>query len=107
MQNLENGLRLSEGKESRIEKALGWKIGSLDRIRDGGEPVLVDDERDEFTPRDDFERKVWASKASRRDKLHYIRRHRAALEEEARVLHELDSSHPGIATESNDIDTRA
>lgn len=41
IQRLEDGVRLSEGKESRIESAFGWAIGSLDVIRDGGEPVRL------------------------------------------------------------------
>lgn len=45
-------LRVEEGKEVRestyakIDKALGWAIGSCIAIADGGEPVLVDTQRE-------------------------------------------------------------
>lgn len=39
---LEDGAVLREGKESAIEDALGWRIGSLDQIREGGEPTVKD-----------------------------------------------------------------
>ncbi len=100
VQNLENGIRLSEGKEAKIERALGWKIGSLDRIRSGGDPV-PDDSGDIFQARDEFEREVLASVISDERKRHWIQRHRAALEEEARLLRELRQIHPKIVTGDN------
>lgn len=41
IQRLEDGVRLSEGKESKIESALRWRLGSLDAIREGGEPTPI------------------------------------------------------------------
>jgi transcriptional regulator with XRE-family HTH domain len=42
---LEGGRRISEGYEGAIEEAFGWQIGSLDRIRSGGEPILAGNRR--------------------------------------------------------------
>lgn len=39
IQQLENGQQRSEGVEGAVELALGWKLGSLDRIRAGLEPI--------------------------------------------------------------------
>lgn len=41
IQRLEAGRVLREGKEAAIELALGWEIGDIDRIRQGGEPHSV------------------------------------------------------------------
>src|SRR5690606_2513139 len=41
IQRLEAGRVLREGKEAAIELALGWEIGDIDRIRQGGEPRSV------------------------------------------------------------------
>lgn len=107
VQNLENGLRLSEGKESRIEKALGWKIGSLDRIRNGDEPVLAEDEIvADLSPRDDYEEEVVASSLPRREKLEFIRAHRWALAEERNVLRRALEKHPEEPAQGNDASTR-
>lgn len=57
VQTLERGLSLSVSKESRIEEALGWKLGSLDRIRNGEEPLLRDAyDIPEDMPQDEWER---------------------------------------------------
>lgn len=42
VQRLEDGVHLSEGKESKIEAALGWEVGSLDSIRADGKPIPAD-----------------------------------------------------------------
>lgn len=107
VQNLENGLRLSEGKESKIEKALGWKIGSLDRIRNGDEPVVADDAiAADLSPRDDYEEEVVASSLSRKEKLEFIRAHRWALEEERSVLRRALEKYPEEPAQRNDANTR-
>lgn len=41
VQRLEDGERLGEGKESKIEAALDWQIGSLDEIRADRQPIPV------------------------------------------------------------------
>lgn len=43
--DLEAGRRLSEGYEGAVERALGWRIGSLDMIREGGEPIYAEQPR--------------------------------------------------------------
>lgn len=101
---LEAGRRLSEGNEGAVERALGWKIGSLDRIRDGGEPIPAD-AGGELTPRDDFERKVFESILPTEEKLEWVRAHRAALEEERRLLRPRSERHPNSAIVSNGSDT--
>ncbi|MBB3666386.1 MULTISPECIES: helix-turn-helix domain-containing protein [Prauserella salsuginis group] len=111
VQNLENGLRLSEGKESRIEKALGWKLGSLDRIRNGGEPEYVNDDTDDVgvidlnDPRDPYEEEVIASSLSRREKRETIADWRVTVAERLRVLHERTGSRPNGAAARNDANT--
>lgn len=91
-----------------IESGLGWPIGCIERYLETGDeshlPAVTRRQAtdDEIEPRDDFERRVLDSKASRADKLHYIKRHRAALEEEARLLAQLDSNHTESAARSND-----
>lgn len=86
--DLEAGRKLSEGNEGAVERALGWRIGSLDRIRNGGEPELADDDRlaVDLNPRDAFEREVVESSLSRREKLQFIRSHRMAVEDERAVF---------------------
>lgn len=39
---LEKGLKLEESAETKIERALGWRLGSIDAIRGGGEPTLLE-----------------------------------------------------------------
>lgn len=39
VQNLERGVTLDEGTEALIEEALGWRVGSLARVRNGEEPT--------------------------------------------------------------------
>lgn len=59
VQRLERGFALTEGKESRIERVLGWKIGSLDRIRGGGEPIS--EAAQNVPPTDPEERAIYDS----------------------------------------------
>lgn len=104
IQKLEHGLRLSEGIEGAIEEALGWKIGSLDHVREGGEPMLAD-AGGELVPLDDFERKVVESILPLEEKIEWVRAHRAALEEERRLLRPQGERHPDSAIASNGSDT--
>lgn len=104
IQKLEGGLKLSEGLEGAIEEAFGWRIGSLDRIREGGEPILAD-AGGELVPRDEFERKVVDSILPLEEKLEWVRAHRAALEEERKVLRPRAESHPDSAIVGNGSDT--
>lgn len=97
VQNLENGLRLSEGKEAKIEKALGWKIGTLDRIRNGEEPE-EGTSSETITPRDDFEQQVLSSVLEWERKLYWIRQHREVSEAEDQLLREIGARHPNGAT---------
>lgn len=45
VKSLEDGSALREGKEAAIETALGWQIGSIDAIRQGGEPTMAERSR--------------------------------------------------------------
>lgn len=96
-----------------IESCLGWPTGCIERyLETGNESELPAVNRrqaaeSEIEPRDDFERRVLASGASSADKLHYIKRHRAAVEEEQRLLAQLDGNHTNSAAHSNDLGTHS
>lgn len=58
---LERGQYVSPRMMRRIEAALGWQKGSLDAVRDGGEPTFLQPEPDTAGPdlRDSTERYYW------------------------------------------------
>ncbi|MGW1682468.1 helix-turn-helix domain-containing protein [Saccharopolyspora sp. NPDC002376] len=82
--SLERGLALREGKEAAIERALGWRLGSIDTLRNGGEPTPA--EAQPSPPpelRDDVERQIWAITDLPEDlrwTYIYLRRDRSAAE---------------------------
>lgn len=51
--NLERGIRLTEGKESKIETALGKPVGWLDSLRAGHAEIDNSDDAPEAAPRVD------------------------------------------------------
>jgi transcriptional regulator with XRE-family HTH domain len=80
IQNLENGSELREGLEAAVEEALGWKVGSIDALREGGEPIRLRQASNSDEPdlRDDVERQLWAVKDLTEDeRWQYIDQHRA------------------------------
>jgi DNA-binding XRE family transcriptional regulator len=38
---LESGIAVGEGIEGAVERLLGWDLGSLDAIRNGGRPMIA------------------------------------------------------------------
>lgn len=85
-----------------IGRALStWTEDTPREILDGGPipPTHVET----VEPRDEFERKVMASHVDLDTKIHFIRRHRAALAEEARMLREIEQHRPSGAAAHNDL----
>lgn len=78
--DLEAGRRLSEGYEGAVERALGWRIGSLDRIREGGEPEYDTGTpgTPEDMPQDEWERELVREvpNMSRKRRIELFRLHR-------------------------------
>jgi transcriptional regulator with XRE-family HTH domain len=86
---LESGIAVGEGIEGAVEKLLGWELGSLDAIRDGGRPMIAGpgNSGDLYAQerRDEVEEAMWSVKgASRAQKYEAIfeRRIRMAREQQ-------------------------
>lgn len=88
-----------------IGRALqGWTEDTPRIILEGG-PIPSPAADDELSPRDDFERKVIDSVLPIGEKIEWVKAHRAALEEERRLLRPQDERHPNSAIVSNGSDT--
>lgn len=89
-----------------IGRALqGWTEDTPRIILEGGPIPDPQTAGNELAALDDFERKVIESILPREEKLEWIRAHRAALEEERRMLQPRAESHPDSAIVSNRSDT--
>lgn len=73
----------SRGNIRAIERALGWERGSIDAIRNGGEPTLTGDTPADIDLRDDIERQIWAISELEEDlRWSYIYMRRAKIDAE-------------------------
>lgn len=102
--------RVGMGVLMDIETGLEWPRGSIERFLESGDlaelPSHVVGRADEklVQPRDSFEREIMDSNLDLESKVHWIRRHRISLEEEA-TLHEMGRGHPKRAKPRNSMNS--